>query len=116
MIRMPCKSPFLQHRHLLTKCHIITLRGMQKIKMNTNTPNKNEHNTKNTLASGPSRPTPVVGQASMSAMGLARPMSTVVWSDPLAWVSLAVTRGDRLKPAMTCQNSLQNSILTPKNP
>jgi hypothetical protein len=75
---MHCKSPILQHP--LTKCHIITLREMQKIKMNTNTPNQNKYNTKNTLASRPnrlkkkerkkkrkgskpSRPTPAVGLA-----------------------------------------------------
>ena len=110
MIQMPCKSPLLQHP--LTKCHIITLREMQKIKMSTNTPNQNEYNTKNTLASKPTsavglarptpamglaRPTLVVGQKSMPAVGLARPMPAVVWLDPLAWVSSAVTRAARLK-------------------
>jgi hypothetical protein len=74
---MHCKSPILQHP--LTKCHVIALREMQKIKMNTNTPNQNKYNTKNTLASRPnklkkkkekkrkgrklSRPTPAVGLA-----------------------------------------------------
>jgi hypothetical protein len=53
MVRMHCKSPFLQYS--LTKCHIITLREMQKIKMSTNTPNQNKYNTKNTLASRPNR-------------------------------------------------------------
>jgi hypothetical protein len=47
------KSPILQYP--LTKCHIITLREMQKIKMNTNTPNQNKYNTKNTLASKPNK-------------------------------------------------------------
>jgi hypothetical protein len=51
MVRMHCKSPILQHP--LIKCHIITLREMQKIKMNTNTPNQNKYNTKNTLARRP---------------------------------------------------------------
>jgi hypothetical protein len=50
---MHCKSPILQHP--LTKCHIIALREMQKIKMNTNTPNQNKYNTKNILASRPNR-------------------------------------------------------------
>jgi hypothetical protein len=51
MVRMHCKPPLLQHP--LTNCHIITLREMQKIKMNTTTPNQNKYNTKNTLASRP---------------------------------------------------------------
>ena len=37
MVRMHCKSPLLQHP--FTKCHIITLREMQKIK-NVHTPNQ----------------------------------------------------------------------------
>ena len=53
MVRMHCKSPLLQHP--FTKCHIITLREMQIIKMCTNTPNQNKYNTKNTLASKPNR-------------------------------------------------------------
>jgi hypothetical protein len=72
---------------------------MQKIKMNTNTPNQNKYNTKNTLASksnglkkkkeskpsrptpavGLARPTPVVGQASTPVVGLAKPTPAVVW-------------------------------------
>jgi hypothetical protein len=39
----------------LIKCHIITLREMQKIKMNTSTPNQNKYNTKNALASRPNK-------------------------------------------------------------
>jgi hypothetical protein len=66
MVWMHNKSPLLQHP--LTKCHIITLREMQKIKMNTHIPNQNKYNTKNTLASRPSRPTLAVGQASMPAV------------------------------------------------
>jgi hypothetical protein len=53
MVRMHCKPPLLQHP--LTNCHIITLREMQKIKMNTTTPNQNKYNTKNTLASRPNK-------------------------------------------------------------
>jgi hypothetical protein len=53
MVRMHCKSLILQHP--LTKCHIITSREMQKIKMNTDTTNQNKYNTKNTLASRPNK-------------------------------------------------------------
>jgi hypothetical protein len=53
MIRMDCKPPLLQHP--LTNCHIITLREMQKIKMNTTAPNQNKYNTKNTPASRPNK-------------------------------------------------------------
>jgi hypothetical protein len=101
MVRMHCKSLILQHP--LTKCHIITSREMQKIKMNTDTANQNKYNTKNTLASRPNRlkkkkkkkskpsrptpamglarPTPAVGQASTPTVGMAKPMPAVVWRD-----------------------------------
>jgi hypothetical protein len=50
---MDYKPPILQHP--LTNCHIITLREMQKIKMNTTAPNQNKYNTKNTPASRPNK-------------------------------------------------------------
>jgi hypothetical protein len=103
MVRMHCKPLLLQHS--LTNCHIITLREMQKIKMNTTTPNQNKYNTKNTLASRPNKlkkkrrrrrrrrskpskpmpavglaiPTPAVGQASTTVVGLAKLTPAVVW-------------------------------------
>jgi hypothetical protein len=44
-----CKSAILPH--LITMCHIINLRKMQKTKVRTTTPNQNEKKKKNPIAS-----------------------------------------------------------------
>jgi 5-methylcytosine-specific restriction endonuclease McrA len=80
---MHCKSPILQHP--LTKCHIIALREMQKIKMNTNTPNQNKYNTKNTLTSRPNRLKKKKKKKKRKEKDVnpADPRRPWVWPDPL---------------------------------
>jgi hypothetical protein len=111
MIRMHCKSNIL--RHPFTKCHIITLKEMQK--------KKKKRPSKPTSDVALARPTPAMGLASMSAVGLARPTPAVVWQVRRAcWpTALGLAGHDPprpdSKPAVTRQNPLQNSIIMPQN-